>query len=98
MPLTPPHQTMNREREREIHLFVSTHKRPLKILYTPCPPSFLSLKHSVISQKTHLDVLDVFKEVAAVIAHRQVKRAVEAALLLTQPTHLMVPWRTDDTR
>lgn len=39
---------------------------------------------------THLDMVDVFKQIATVIAHREVKGAVKAALLLTQATHLMV--------
>lgn len=51
----------------------------------------------VISQ-TYLDIMDMLKQITAVIAHRQVKGAVEAALLLTQPTHLMVPWSTYDTQ
>lgn len=33
----------------------------------------------------------MFKQITPVVADRQVKRAVEAVLLLTQPTHLMVP-------
>ena len=40
----------------------------------------------------------MFKQIATVIAHGQVEGAVEAALLLTQLTHLMVPWSTDDTQ
>lgn len=40
----------------------------------------------------------MFKQIPTVIAHRQVKGAVEAALLLTQDTHLMVPWITYDTQ
>lgn len=51
---------------------------------------------TVTSQKTHLDIMDMFKQITAMITDRQVKGAVEAALLLTQPTHLMVPWSKQD--
>lgn len=39
----------------------------------------------------HLDIVDLFKQITTVIAHREVKGAVEATLLLTQEAHLMVP-------
>ena len=41
--------------------------------------------------------MDVFKQVATVIAHREVKRAEEVSLGLTKATHLVVPWRQDPT-
>lgn len=50
----------------------------------------METKNKPQSLKTHLDMVDVFKQIATVIAHREVKGAVEAALLLTQATHLMV--------
>ena len=46
---------------------------------------------------THLHIVDVFKQVAAVIAHREVKWTEEAALLLAEATHLMVSWRQKHT-
>jgi len=42
-------------------------------------------------EEPRLDEVDVLEQVAAVVAHGQVEGAVEAALLLTQPTHLVVP-------
>lgn len=33
--------------------------------------------------KTDLDMMDVFKQITAVVAHREVKGAVETTLLLT---------------
>lgn len=48
--------------------------------------------------KTHLNIVDMFKQISPVITHRQVIGAVETALLLTQTTHLMIPWRTYETQ
>lgn len=42
--------------------------------------------------------MDVFKQIATVVAHWEVEGAVEAALLLTQAAHLMVPCSINDTR
>lgn len=36
-------------------------------------------------------MVDMFKQITTVIAHRKVKGTVEATLLLTQKAHLMVP-------
>lgn len=36
-------------------------------------------------------MVDMFKQITTVIAYGEVERAVEAALLLTQEAHLMVP-------
>lgn len=43
-------------------------------------------------------MMDVFKKIATVVAHREVEGAVEAPLLLTQSAHLMVPCSVNDTR
>lgn len=48
--------------------------------------------------KTDLDMMDVFKQVTTVVAHREVEGAVEAPLLLTQSAHLMVPCSINDTK
>lgn len=42
--------------------------------------------------------MDVLKQIAAVVAHREVKGAVEAPLLLAQSAHLMVPCSRSDTK
>lgn len=43
-------------------------------------------------------MMDVFEQITAVVAHGEVKGAVEALLLLTKAAHLMVPCSTKDTQ